>query len=83
MIEQIKTTTANVTGTVSHFISDESRGVPYCAVHVNKNGDYWLTAYGSYSFGRSAHQKILDKVQPMGKNITAEMFNKSLAKLKA
>lgn len=62
MIEQIKTTTANVTGTISHFISDESRGVPYCAVHVNKNGDYWLTAYGSYSFGRSAHQKILDKV---------------------
>ena len=74
MIEQIKTTTANRTGTVSHFISDDSRGVPYCAVNVNTNGDYWLTVYGSYSFGRSAHRKILDKVKPTGKDITAEKF---------
>ncbi|WAE76873.1 hypothetical protein vBEcoMphAPEC6_00080 [Escherichia phage ph0011] len=76
MIEQIKSTSANVTGTVSHFTSDESRGVPYCAVHVNTEGNYWFTVYGSYSFGRPGHQKILDKVQPTGKNITAEMFYK-------
>lgn len=77
MIEQIKSTTPNVNGNVSHFIGDNERGTPYAAVTVQPNGDYWFTVYGSYSFGRSAHDKILQVVKPTGKNITAEKFYKN------
>lgn len=74
MIEQIKTTKPNFNGDVSHFIGDNERGTPYAAVTVQPNGDYWFTLYGSYSFGRSAHEKILQVVKPTGKNITAEKY---------
>ena len=73
MIEQIKSTT-NVTGTKVHYIADTAKGVPYCAVHVNTDGDYWLTVYGGYSFARPAHSKILEAVKPTGKDITAEKY---------
>ncbi|BDU12390.1 hypothetical protein [Escherichia phage phiWec186] len=76
MIGQIKSTKSNVNGNVSHFIGDNERGTPYAAVTVQPNGDYWFTVYGSYSFGRSAHDKILQAVKPTGKNITAEKFYK-------
>ncbi|AGD81028.1 hypothetical protein CLBP1_0.15 [Escherichia phage CLB_P1] len=76
MINQIKTTKSNVNGNVSHFIGDNERGTPYAAVTVQPNGDYWFTVYGSYSFGRPAHDKILQAVKPTGKNITAEKFYK-------
>ncbi|MED6699268.1 hypothetical protein VWH97_06010 [Escherichia coli O157] len=75
MIEQIQTTTSR-SGTKVHSIADTDKGVPYCAVHVNTDGDYWLTVYGRYSFAFSAHSKILEVVKPTGKNITAEMFYK-------
>lgn len=71
MIEQI-TTAEGRTGTKVHFIADREKGVPYCAVHVNKDGNYWFTVYGRYSFALSAHSKILKVVQPTGKNITVE-----------
>ncbi|HDS0644919.1 TPA: hypothetical protein QDV94_000637 [Escherichia coli] len=69
MFEQIQTTTSR-SGTKVHYIADTDKGVPYCAVHVNTDGDYWLTVYGRYSFAFSAHCKILEVVKPTGKNIT-------------
>lgn len=72
-----QTTKSNVNGNVSHFIDDNERGTPYAAVTVQPNGDYWFTVHGSYSFGRPAHDKILQAVKPTGKNITAENSIKS------
>ncbi len=74
MIEQIKSTKPNVNGNVSHYVGDNERATPYAAVTVQPNGDYWFTVYGSYSFGRSVHAKILEEVKPTGRNITAEKF---------
>lgn len=73
MMEQIKRVEA-ANGNVGYFVDDNENGVPYAAVIVQPNGDYWCTVYGAYSFGRPVHDKILKVANPTGKNITAEKF---------
>lgn len=76
MMEQIKRAEANYNGNVIYFVKDNEKGVPYAAVTVQPDGDYWLTVYGVYSFGRLVHDKILKVAKPAGKDITAEKFFK-------
>lgn len=73
MMEQIKRAEA-INGNVIYFVSNNEKGVPYAAVIVQPDGDYWFTIYGSYSFGRPVHDRILKVANPTGKNITAEKF---------
>lgn len=75
MMEQIKRVEA-ANGNVGYFVDDNENGVPYAAVIVQPNGDYWLTVYGAYSFGRPVHDEILKVAKPTGKDITAEKFFK-------
>lgn len=75
MMEQIKRVEA-ANGNVGYFVDDNENGVPYAAVIVQPNGDYWLTVYGAYSFARPVHDKILKVANPTGEDITAEKFFK-------
>lgn len=61
-------------GTNIYSSIDEDRGVPYCSVFVNQDGDYWCTVYGALSFKRSDHDRILEKALPTGKDITADLY---------
>ena len=73
MMEQIKRAEA-INGNVIYFVNSNEKGVPYAI--VQPNGDYWLTVYGAYSFGRPVHDEILKVAKPTGKDITAEKFFK-------
>lgn len=73
-MEQIRTTVSNRDGSISYWIADADRGVPYASVTVNVDGDYWLTLYGSFCFSRPAHAKLLAYAKPTGKNITADKY---------
>lgn len=69
---KISKTETGTNGITAYFTADTTRGVPYCSVFVNEAGDYWFTVYGSLSFGRSDHTRILEEIKPAGKNITAQ-----------
>lgn len=70
--------TQGKSGTRVYSSIDEDRGVPYCSVFVNQDGDYWFTVYGALSFKRSDHDRILEKCSPIGKDITAKLYKEGL-----
>ena len=74
MLEQIKTAVSNVNGSISYYIPDLEKGVPYTTVTVLTSGDYYLTVYGSLCFSQPSHEKILKFCKPIGRDITAEKY---------
>lgn len=73
MIEQIKNQTAK-NGNITYWIGDSVNDIPYTAVTVQPDGNYYLSVYGHPCFARSSHDKILKHCKPSGKNITVERY---------
>ena len=74
MLEQIKTTAPNVNGSISYYIADLEKQVPYTAVTVLENGDYYLTIYGSLCSRQPSHYRLLEFCKPTGEDITVQKY---------